>query len=85
MLEKVTAYGRADPQHYLLEDNSEPWQRWPGEEDPAAATTPGVATAAVPDEEVVAAEELIPDLRRLVSTKNSRVTYLTSGNDHPRI
>ena len=85
MLEKATAHGRADPQHYLLEDNSEPWQRWLGEEDPAAAITPGAAMAAVPDEEVVAGEEPIPDLQRLVLTKNSRVTYLTSGNDHPRI
>lgn len=84
VFEKETAYGTAVTQHYLLEVNSKPWQGWPGEEDPAAAITPGAAMAAVPDEEVVAAEELTPDQPRLVSTKNSRVTYSSSGSDHPR-
>ena len=37
------------------------WQRWPGEEDPAAAITPGMVTVAMPDKEVVAAEEAVPD------------------------
>ncbi len=43
--------------------------------------TPGVAMAAAADEEAMAGEEEVPDRRRLASTKNSRVTSLTSGRD----
>ena len=72
--------GTAVSQHYLLEVNSEPWQRWPGEEEPAVEITPGVAMAAAADEDIMAEEGEVPDRRRLGSTKNSRATSSTSSS-----